>query len=222
MKVCRITLTGLLTVIGLTAGLAVAAAPAVASPQRPTVAMRQAPTRPGGPAGLISDAAPVRAQHITLPSAECAALRRSLRRPAADCAGVEALHVSAIRAAASSTYYDGFLEACQSVLSNGYCNESTGDWFVFDYFNFTVSTSTDQVWHNSNAGCNYNDTNVQWCTWSGSNGTSSLSEGFNFDNNKDYARMYIYGNGTFSTGPNNSWENVCGGKLPSDEGFGCT
>lgn len=221
MKVSRMTLAGLITVIGLAAGLVTATAPAGAAPQRPAVAMRHVPPRLGGPARPIPAAPSARTQRVTLPPAQCAALRRSLRHPSASCAVVETLRVSAIRKVGTSTYYDGYLQACENLSSFGYCDQSSGQWYVMDYFNFTVNTGTDQVWNNGHPSCGNQDTTVQWCAWSG-NGTSTLSEGFNFDHNHDYARMFIYGYGAFSTAPNYSWENECGGALPSDQGFGCT
>jgi hypothetical protein len=140
------------------------------------------------------------AGRVTLSPAQCAALRRSLHRAAANCTVIETLHLTArpgrastvqkavgLRVASSSSdiYLNGFLQACAALTSGGSCN--TSNWWVDDWFAATYSGS--QVWNNGTPHCTSNHTNVTWCSYVG-NGTSVLQEGFNFGNN-GYARLHI-------------------------------
>ncbi len=220
----RKALTVLTATIAITAGFTVAASsPALAGSQRSATVIRPASAPPASSGEIHSYAPAVRTERINLSPAQCAGLRSSLHNAKAPCTGAESLRTSVIRTTASgSTYLDGWLEACQAFLSNGYCDQASGYWYVYDPFNFTVNPSTDQVWNNGPGNCYGGGTDIDWCSWAGRNGSSTISEGFNFNHSKDYARINLYANETFSTAPSNSWEHICGGVLPSNDGFGCT
>jgi hypothetical protein len=175
-------------------GLASAAAPASAA---------SAEIGSSAFARIAGTVAAHRAFHIAPNPAQCATLGRSLRNRAASCVAVESIHVSLVRPAgflqartsgvkrtassANNVYLYGYLQACASLLSSGYCNPNT--WWVTDNFNVTVNGS--QAWNNGTPSCAANHTDVTWCSYS-NNGKSVMQEGFNFGTN-GWARMGVYG-----------------------------
>ncbi len=96
------------------------------------------------------------------------------------------------RSAASGTvYYGGLFEACaQFIAGTSYngnlpnCNPKK--WWVL--MNITWTDNGTRIWQYSH-GCAENGTSVSWCNVS-NNGTSELTEGFNYGNG-DWARMDV-------------------------------
>lgn len=163
---------------------------------------------------------------LALPPAQCNALRQNLGKPTAPCAVVETIHLSASRsigagqirstsassmAPAATTYWYGYLQACGTYYSSGYCDPN--NWWVNDYFN--VTTSGSQAWNNGTPVCSANHTNVTWCSYA-NNGQSPMQEGFNFGNN-GWARLDIYGDGSVGV-RGSSYANLCGFIQPSAPG----
>ena len=177
--------------------------------------MRQAQARPGGQAGLIAAAASARVRRVTLPPAQCAALRRRLRDPSASCTIAETLRLTpvrtlGVRTAGAATagvdmYWIGYLQACAVVYSSGYCD--TSKWWAYDEFN-VVTNGTDAWNYGGAPTCGSNGTNITWCGYV-DNGTATLSEGFNFGSG-GYARLDAEGSGAYYVEPFNSWENASG------------
>jgi hypothetical protein len=214
MRRSSMALLGLITAVG--AALAPAAVQASTPPTASAATGHQANAGPGMLTFPTSGTSHIRTTHITLPPAQCTALRRSMHNRAGSCSVVETLHLTAVSrptlgergvSANPTSYWYGYLRACADPYTSGpyagYCN--TNDWWAQEYFN--VTTNGVGAWDNGIPSCSADHTNITWCGYT-NNGQNPMSVGFNFGNG-GWARAYIYADGV-EQGDGASWAHECG------------
>jgi hypothetical protein len=131
--------------------------------------------------------------HVTLRGAQCAALRRELRSRTASCSFAESLHIQSVP---DSVYDEGYLQICGEQYEEGGCYSDV--WWVADTFYFTLNDGNG-VYNNGTPSCTANHTGIRWCGYT-NNGQATLSEGVDFGDPGDWARMYINQDGTYTLG----------------------
>lgn len=203
MRRARVTVLALVAAAGIAViPAAVHAAMNTAGPSR-SIASARSPIKP------MSES-----RRITLTPAQCAAVRRTGHNKKTTCTATESKGIRLLAATANTYYFQGWLQTCAIVESNGACDPH--NWWVKDTFYFTDAPGTG-VWSNGSPYCQWGGTTVSWCSYT-NNGQNPMVEGYNFGpgGTGDYSRMFLYASNPFNATKDtnvgtveDSWKYMC-------------